>query len=124
MSFLFTEQGSGRSHVGRINIGHGHHAVPKQGRYLIGVYFVVLGFAAMDGFHIENMAKDEGNIFFTAEIGEPVPSKDAAVNNKYVMIHQKKCSAYKQQEGQIYNVDELFELIRLTPSSCLPHTWY
>lgn len=28
------------------------------------------------------------------------------------------------EEGQIYNGDELVELIRLTPSSCLPHIWY
>ncbi len=79
------EQISGGAHIGRINIGHGHHAAPKQGCYLICVYFVVLGFAAMDGFHIESMAKDEGNILFTAEIGEPVPGEDA-LNGNYDVL--------------------------------------
>ncbi len=55
------EQIPGGAHVGRINVGHGHHATPKQGRYFISVYFVVLGFAAVDGFHIESMAQDEGD---------------------------------------------------------------
>jgi hypothetical protein len=71
------EQISGGAHVGRINIGHRHHTTPEQGRYLICVYFVVLGFAVMNRFHIERVAQDEGNVLFIAEIGEPVPSEDA-----------------------------------------------
>ena len=60
------EQVSGGAHVGRINIGHGHHAAPKQRCYLICVYFVVLGFASVDGFHVQGMAQNKRDILFTA----------------------------------------------------------
>jgi hypothetical protein len=79
------EQISGGTHVGRIHIGHGHHASPQQGRYLIGVYFVVLGFASMDGFHIESVTQDKGDVLFTAEIGEPVPGENAFYGNDDVL---------------------------------------
>jgi len=39
----------------------------------------------MDGFHIESVAQDEGNILFTAEIGEPVPGEDALNGNDNVL---------------------------------------
>jgi hypothetical protein len=35
----------------------------------------------MDGFHIEGMAQDEGDTFFLAEIGDPVPGKDTFNDN-------------------------------------------
>jgi hypothetical protein len=31
----------------------------------------------MDGFHIEGMAEDEGDVFLATEIGDPVPGKHA-----------------------------------------------
>jgi len=96
------EQISGGAHIGRINIGHGHHAAPEQGRDLICVYFVVLGFAAMDGFHIESVAQDEGNILFTAEIGEPVPGEDAFNGNDNVL--SERCDGLQEDVGICFDV--------------------
>ena len=96
------EQIPGGAHVGRIHIGHGHHATPKQGCYLICVYFVVLGFAAMDGFHIESVAQDEGNILFTAEIGEPVPGEDAL--NSHDDVLSKRSDSLQEGVGICFDV--------------------
>jgi hypothetical protein len=38
----------------------------------------------MDGFHIERMAQNKGNILFAAEIGYPVPGKDTFYGNDNV----------------------------------------
>ena len=46
------EQISGGAHVGRINIGHRHHASPEQDGDLMGVDLVVFRLAAVDRFHI------------------------------------------------------------------------
>ena len=34
-----------------------------------------VGLAAVDGFHVERMAQDEGDLFASAEVGEPVPGE-------------------------------------------------
>lgn len=47
-----SEQVPGGPHIGRINIGHGNQSSSEQSSYLIGVYFVVLCLASMDGFHV------------------------------------------------------------------------
>jgi len=80
-----SEQVSGRARLGGIDIGHGHHAAPKQSSYFIGVYFVVFGFASMDGFHVECTAKDKRDILLAAEIGKPVPGEDALNGNNNVL---------------------------------------
>jgi hypothetical protein len=43
----------------------------------VGIDPVVLGFAAVDGFHIEGVPQDEPDAFGGAEIGEPVPGEHA-----------------------------------------------
>ena len=42
-----------------------------------GVFAIVLGFAAVDGFHGECVAEDEVDAFAFAQIREPVPSEHA-----------------------------------------------
>jgi hypothetical protein len=37
------------------------------------VDFIVFGLAAVNGFHVEGMTRDKGNIVVFAEIGDPVP---------------------------------------------------
>ena len=43
----------------------------------MGVDLVVLGLAAVDGFHVKGVAEDEGDAFGGAEVGEPVPGEHA-----------------------------------------------
>jgi hypothetical protein len=47
----------------------------------MGVDLIVLGFSSMDSLHIEGMAKNEGDPFFLAQIGQPVPGEDAFHSN-------------------------------------------
>ena len=75
------EQIPGGAHVGRIHIGHGHHTTTQQGRYLIGVDFIVLGLASMYCFHIQNMSQNEWDILLCAEVCDPVPREDTFYSN-------------------------------------------
>jgi hypothetical protein len=43
----------------------------------VSVDFIVLGFAPMNGFHIEGVAHDTDDPFFGAEVGQPIPSEEA-----------------------------------------------
>ncbi len=38
---------------------------------------IVLGFAAVDGFHVEGMAEHKVDALASAQIGEPLPGEDA-----------------------------------------------
>ena len=52
-------------------------ATPDELGDLLGIDLVVLGFPAVDGFHIQCMTQDKGNAFFGAQICQPIPRKDA-----------------------------------------------
>ena len=71
------EQVAGGAHLGGIDIGLWEHAAAQQHGNFLGVDLVVFGLAAMDRFHVERVAQDEGNTFLGAEVGEPVPGEDA-----------------------------------------------
>jgi hypothetical protein len=43
----------------------------------LGVDLIVLGFPAVDGFHVQGVAEHEGNPFTVAQIGNPIPGEDA-----------------------------------------------
>jgi len=43
----------------------------------MGVDLIVFVFAAVNGFHIKGMPQDKRETVFGAEVGEPVPSKQA-----------------------------------------------
>jgi hypothetical protein len=70
-----------RSRVARIScgvdVGPGDHAAPEEHRDLLGVDLVVLGLAAVDGFHVQGMPQDERDALTGAEVGQPVPGEDA-----------------------------------------------
>ena len=80
-----SEEVPGSAHVGGIHIGHWHHAASEEGCYLIGVDLVVFGLAAMNGFHVECMAKDKGDLLISAEISNPVLGEDALNGNDNVL---------------------------------------
>ncbi len=72
-----TEQIPGGAHLSGIDIGHGDVASPQKGCDLFGVDFVVFAFSSVDSLHVEGMTQDERNLFFGAEISEPVPDEHA-----------------------------------------------
>ncbi len=65
-----------RAHLRRIDVSLRNHAASQETGDLARIDRVVLGLPAMDGFHIEGVAKDEWYRFPSAEIGERVPGKD------------------------------------------------
>jgi hypothetical protein len=72
-----SQQIPGCSHLGRIRIGHGDHAPSEENGDLTGIDFIVFGFTAMDGFHVEGMTQDKGDAVVFAEISDPVPGEHA-----------------------------------------------
>ena len=67
----------GGPHLGRVDVGLGDHATAQQGGDLQGIDPVVLGLTAVDGFHVESVAQDEGDLLAAAQVGEPVPGEHA-----------------------------------------------
>jgi len=67
----------GGPHLLGVDVGHGEHAAPQEHRDLLRVDLVVLGLAAVDGFHVERVPQDEGDALAGAQIGQPVPGEDA-----------------------------------------------
>jgi len=65
------------AHPGRIDIGLREHAASEQGSDLMGVNLIVFGFSTMDGFHVEGMTEDEGDVLVGAEVSDPVPGEHA-----------------------------------------------
>jgi hypothetical protein len=53
------------------------HTASEQGSNLTGVDLIVFGFSSVNGFHVEGMAKNEGDVFLGTEIGYPVPGEHA-----------------------------------------------
>jgi hypothetical protein len=59
-----SEQISCGPHFGRVDIGHGHHTATKKNGSLMGIDFIVFGFPSVDGFHVQGMTWDKGDILF------------------------------------------------------------
>lgn len=76
-----TQEVSGGTHLGRINISHGDHPCPEQQRNLLRIDPVIFGFGATNRFHIESMSQYEWNVMLSAEISNPVPGKNAFHGN-------------------------------------------
>src|SRR6185437_7184278 len=66
------EQVTGFAVVFGVDVGEREVAGAEQAGEGGAVLAVVLGFAAVDGFHGEGVAEDEGDFFAFAEVGEPV----------------------------------------------------
>jgi hypothetical protein len=52
------------------------HAGTQEQSYLLRVNLVVLGFAAVNLFHVQGMTKNKGYLLPGAKVGKPVPAKD------------------------------------------------
>src|SRR5215831_15203488 len=79
------EQITSRPHFRGIDIGLGQHPATQEHGNFLGIDLVVFGFAAMDGLHIERMAKDKRQAFASAEVGEPVPGEDTFDTDDHVL---------------------------------------
>jgi hypothetical protein len=71
------QQVAGSAHLAGIDIGIGEVATAQQGGDLVGIDSVVLGLAAVDRFHVESVAEDEGDVLFATQVGDPVPAEQA-----------------------------------------------
>jgi hypothetical protein len=72
-----SEEISGGSHLGRIDISLRKVPASQQCCDLEGIDLVVLGLTPVDGLHVESVAQDELDALFSAQIREPVPGEDA-----------------------------------------------
>lgn len=71
------EKVPGSPHFGRVDVGLGNHPAPEEGGDLVGVDSIVLNLGTVNGFHVEGVTKDEGDLLLGAEIGEPVPCENS-----------------------------------------------
>jgi hypothetical protein len=71
------EQGPGRAHGSRLDIGLGPHAPAAPHGQLLGVDRVVVGLAPIARFHGERLSQDQGKALGGAEVGEPRPREEA-----------------------------------------------
>jgi hypothetical protein len=85
------EKISSGAHLGRVDVSLGNHASPEEGCDLEGVDAVVLGFASVDGFHIESVTENEVDAFPCAEVGEPVPGEHALHRDGEVVAEGGDC---------------------------------
>jgi hypothetical protein len=69
------EQVAGLTHASGIDVGLGEVATAEESGDLVGVDLVVLGLAAVDGFHVQSVSQDEGDLLVFAEVGQPVPGE-------------------------------------------------
>ena len=65
------------SHLGRVDVGLGERPAAQQRRDLEGIDLVVLGLPAVDGLHVQSVAKHELDPFPAAEVRQPVPGEHA-----------------------------------------------
>jgi hypothetical protein len=65
------------SHSGGIDVSQRKHAAPKHGCNLVRIDPVVFGFTSVNGFHVQGVPKDKGDAKHSAQVGYPVPGKDA-----------------------------------------------
>jgi hypothetical protein len=68
-----------------IDIRHGQVAATQQLSDLSGIDLVILRLAAVNGFHVQGMAKDEGGVFRLAEVDQPVPAEQALASDDQVV---------------------------------------
>jgi hypothetical protein len=58
-----------------LDIGWREQAPAEQDGHLLGIELIVLGFAAMHGFHRAGMAQAKGQALWRPESGQPVPGQ-------------------------------------------------
>jgi len=92
------EQIPGRPHCRGRDLGLGQHTATQQDSHFLGSNCVVLGFAPVNGLHREGMPKHKRNAVAGAQVGEPVPGKEACDTDDQVFPggrngFEKRCGA-------------------------------
>jgi hypothetical protein len=72
------EQITRGAHLSGIDLGLWEHATAQQGSNLLRIDLVILGLTPVNGFHIESMTQNQGNVLFGTQVGEPLPGEDAS----------------------------------------------
>ena len=58
-----------------VDISHWEHSTSVEDSDLVGIDSIVLPLSTVNGIHIETMNKDESDIFFLAQISNPIPGE-------------------------------------------------
>jgi hypothetical protein len=51
----------------------------------VGGNLIVLGFAAVNGFHIEGMAQDKGDSFLLTQVCQPIPRAETLDADDHIL---------------------------------------
>ena len=105
------EQIPGSSHSGGINVSLGQHAAPQQDGNFVGIDFVVFGFAAVDGFHVEGMSENERDFFFFTQIRNPVPGKNAF--HRHNDVFPERFNGQQEMAGSGFHIPAQADIIFL-----------
>jgi hypothetical protein len=70
------EEGARGAHRRRIHIGLWEHAPAEERGDFLRIHAVVLGFAALDGCHVEGRPEDQGKTFAHTQISQPIPREE------------------------------------------------
>jgi hypothetical protein len=70
------QEGTGGPHLRRIAIRLRQPTTPEEGRNFWRIALVMFGLAAMNRWHGEGLAQDEGHAFSGTESSQPIPGKD------------------------------------------------
>jgi hypothetical protein len=54
----------------------------------VRINFIVLGFAAMNGLHIEGVSQDKGNPFLRTEVSQPIPRKNTFNADDHILSNE------------------------------------
>jgi len=63
---------TGGTPLSRLDVGLREQAAAQEGGNLWRLDLVICGLATVDGFHIQGVPEDEGNILWSAEVSEPI----------------------------------------------------
>lgn len=80
-----SEEVTGCPHLCGVDVRLREHTASEQGGDLQGVDLIIFGLSSMDGFHVEGMTEDEGNLLLVTEICDPVPGEHAFDGNHDVL---------------------------------------
>jgi len=75
------EQITSSTHSSGIDVRLRDHSSTKQSCDFAGVDFIIFDLSAVDGPHVEGVAEDEVDIFFVAEVSDPIPGEHAFDGN-------------------------------------------
>jgi hypothetical protein len=83
-----SEQVSGRTPFGGVDVGVREHPSSKDGGDFISVDTIVLCFSSVNGFHVQCVTEDKTDLFLSTQVCKPVPSEHALDTNNEVFTER------------------------------------